>query len=918
MNRRIFSLLIVAVGLMAAQTSTSAPASSDPLHPSAAYDQRIPAPESVLGYRIGEQFTPYDQLEKYLTTLAAAAPDRARLTSFGKSVEGRKQYTLVITSPENMQRLEQIRAAVLSLTDPRKTSEAQAQQVAAKTPVEVWMSYNIHGNESNSTEAAMQVAYELLASEDARVKQWLSQAVIILDPVENPDGRERYVQFYRTHEGTEARSDRFAAEHDEAWPGGRFNHYLFDLNRDWSWQSQPESRNRVAEYRRWQPQVHVDLHEMGSSDSYYFAPPAGPIYAPLIPTLTKWFKVYGEANAAAFDRWGFRYFTREGYDLFYPSYGDSWPSLNGAVGMTYEQAGGGNAGLAIELADHQRLLTLRDRVSRHFTASLATIDATVAHRQDRLLDFYRFHRAAIDDAGKEAVKQYVILPGSDPQRFRHAEQIFEQQGIEVSELQSDTDADGLIPYYGDATTAVHKRLPAGTLLIDAAQPMGFLVRSMMEPQPKPSLNYFYDVSGWALPYAMDLEAYQVTRAIRLPEEKIRGGFFSHPVSFEHAAAYVIPWEQSAAVPVVAKLLNEGIRANVAIKPFTLKGQKFSAGTVVVPMESNPADLGQRMQKLAQEEGARIVAMPTLLVESGTDLGSRNQRFLRKPRVAVVTDQPTSPTEYGAIWDYFENHAKIPFTPIRAEGLRGADLSNYNVLILPPDRGDGAGYARVFDKGVTAKLQEWVQNGGVLIAIKGGAVWATKKQSGLTSVTYRLVQREAEEARQEAEKAASTGPGAASSGAAGAKPAASEEAKKLDEEAIKRRTMKYGEREAEYRNEIIPGTILLTQLDGTHPLGFGIGTDTLPVLDDTAPVLELTDKGENPVYFGRGGLKLSGQISPETEKKLNYTAWCEREPVGKGQVILFADTPLFRGHWDATVRVLTNAVLFGQVVDPNVR
>src|SRR5947209_7429067 len=469
MTRRILLPLAFAAAILAsAQTSFSQ--STDPLHPSAAYDKRIPAPEQVLGYRIGEQFTPYDQLEKYLTALVAAAPDRAKLESFGKSVEGRKQYTLIITAPENMRRLDQIRAAVLSLADPRKTADAQAQQIAGNIPVEVWMSYNIHGNESNSTEAAMQVAYELLASQDARVQQWLQQAVVILDPVENPDGRERYVQFYRTHEGTEARSDRFAAEHDEAWPGGRVNHYLFDLNRDWSWQSQPESRNRVAAYRAWQPQVHVDLHEMGASDSYYFAPPAGPIYAPLIPTLGKWFKVYGEANAAAFDRWGFRYFTREGYDLFYPSYGDSWPSLNGAVGMTYEQAGGGVAGLAIQLADNQRLLTLRDRVSRHFTASLATIDATVQHRQERLLDFYRFHRIAMDEAAKLPVKQYVILPGSDPQRFEHAIQVFQQPGVEVSQLSADTDVNGLIGYYVDNATTTRKRLPKCELPLDAEPP----------------------------------------------------------------------------------------------------------------------------------------------------------------------------------------------------------------------------------------------------------------------------------------------------------------------------------------------------------------------------------------------------------------------------------------------------------------
>jgi len=305
----------------------------DPWAPASSYDSKIPTVESVLGYKAGERFSAYSNLERYYHAVAAVS-DRMKIESYGKTYEGRPQYLITITSPRNLARIADIRAAMAKLNDPRKTTPAEAQSLSENNPIVVWLGYGVHGNEANSAEAAMQTVYELTASDDPRVKEWLESCVVLIDPLTNPDGHERYVQFYNSVSGERPVADRFAAEQNERWPAGRSNHYLFDLNRDWAWQSQQETRNRLKVYLEWHPQVAVDLHEMGSRATYFFAPPSEPFFDPLRGLLGKWYDIFGRGNAAEFDSYGFRSSTHEGYDLFGPRYGNSWPALNGAIGMT--------------------------------------------------------------------------------------------------------------------------------------------------------------------------------------------------------------------------------------------------------------------------------------------------------------------------------------------------------------------------------------------------------------------------------------------------------------------------------------------------------------------------------------------------------------------------------------------------------
>jgi hypothetical protein len=296
---------------------------------------------------------------------------------------------MVITTPERHRELDDVRTANLRLTDPRTISESEANQLTASLPAIVWISAGVHGNESSSPEAALALAWQLAAGTDERTKAILQDAVVIVDPVLNPDGRARYVDWYRRVATDPPNASWNAAEHAEPWPGGRTNHYYFDLNRDWSWLTQEESRARIAFYRQWMPHTHVDLHEMGPSSTYFFFPAAPPFHQALPPEVATWGKIYGAANAAALDKVGAAYYVGENFDMFYPGYGDSWPTFNGAIGMTFEQAGSGRAGVAIRRPDGT-LLTLHDRVRNHFITALTTVETTVRRRQERLRDFAAF------------------------------------------------------------------------------------------------------------------------------------------------------------------------------------------------------------------------------------------------------------------------------------------------------------------------------------------------------------------------------------------------------------------------------------------------------------------------------------------------------------------------------------------------
>jgi len=924
MLRRLF----LALSLLLFVTSALAgpPASGEfEFYPGGRYNPSIPTPASVLGYRVGEAFTPHAEVERYYKTLAQAAGERMRLLPYGKTFEGRTLYLAVFSAPENLARpggLESIRANIARLSNPRKTSLDQATEIARTTPAIAWLSYNVHGNESSSSEASLQVAYQLAAGEDERTLKILKECVVILDPMVNPDGRDRYVQFYRSVLGRMPNPNPEAAEHNERWPSGRTNHYYFDLNRDWAWQSQPESQARVAEYRRWNPQLHVDYHEMNLEATYYFAPPAQPILESIDPLLTKWFRIYAKGNAAAFDRFGIRYYTSEDFDLFYPSYGDSWPSLNGAIGMTYEQAGGGRGGLVARLREGQGEVTLRDRAWHHFTTSLATLETTANHREARLLDFYEFHRAALRAGSEGPIHEIYLLAGKDPARSAQLIDRLLRQGIEVQQASEPLAANDVRDYAGSVLG--DKRFPAATYVVDLAQPKGFLARALLEPESKLRGLLFYDVTGWSLPLASGVEAYWSQkkasgerRAVTVAPEAAGG--VSGP---DHATAYLFTWDTNGAAALLAALLERDVRCYVAIAGFKLAGQAFDPGTIIVPRETNLPDLDQKMKELSAQAKVDVMAASSGLADAGIDLGSNRMRFVRKPKVAIVMDRPVAETDYGALWFLFDQQLGMPFTAIAAEDLRGVELADYNVLIFPSDFGTGRGWSRYVDKKLAEKIGGWIRNGGVVVGMRGGAVLATKNKAGWSSIGFRYVRERDEQERLEEEKEAqaAAAPRPALAGAPPPPPAEKPPEKDKAEQAAKeleKKLLPWSKKEIEERKEEIPGTIMRLNLDNTHPLGFGYAGQ-VDVLNRTSPILELTAKGDNVIYYPKENFKLSGYLTEDNARKLANTAYLVREQVGRGFVILYADSPVFRGFWEGTVRLFMNSVFFGNIANPYFR
>ncbi|RLC55153.1 MAG: zinc carboxypeptidase, partial [Chloroflexi bacterium] len=423
--KRILSTMALSLCLLPAGVEAQTAGSFD-WFPGGTYDSSIPTPASFLGYAIGYDFTPHHRLKAYLEAVAAAS-DRVSLGSYGLTNEGRDLMLLTITSPANHARLEEIRLNMGVLADPRGVDQTELDAIIQGSPTVAWLSYSVHGSESAGTEAAILTVYQLAAGTDAVTTNILDEVVVIIDPLANPDGRERVVHSFQKRRGMTYTDNPSGWEHGSDWPGGRTNHYYFDLNRDWSWQTQVETQQRTIEYLRWNPVVHVDFHEMGG-DSYFFFPAATPVHKSIPSVTMKWQGIYGEGNAEAFDQFGWPYYTKIGFDMYYPGFGDSWPSMLGAVGMTYEQGGGSSVGIEIKREDGTTH-SLRQRAHGHFTASMATLKTTAERRQERMADFLAFFRHALA-LGDGPVSTYAFVPDTDPYNADRLVKLLTRQGIE--------------------------------------------------------------------------------------------------------------------------------------------------------------------------------------------------------------------------------------------------------------------------------------------------------------------------------------------------------------------------------------------------------------------------------------------------------------------------------------------------------
>ena len=872
-------------------------------YPGASYDPSIPTLKQTLGHEWGENITMHHELERYLSRLAESTR-KIRLVKYGETWEGRSLYYLIVTSEANMAKIDNVKAGMKALSDPRKTDQAEANRLIKELPAVTWLAYSVHGNEISSTEAATLLAYHLVASRNDSLTQLvLDQTVVIIDPLQNPDGRDRFINYFRQTRGPWPDEDQQAAEHREVWPGGRGNHYLFDMNRDWFALTQIETGRKVKAYLEWYPVVFVDLHEMGSNSTYYFAPPADPINPEVPRQQAELWKEYGRNNARWFDKMGFDYFTREVFDSFYPGYGEGWPLFQGSVGMTYEQAS--TRGLVVKRED-ETVLHYRETIQHHFISSLSTCEMTARNREKMLKHFYDYRRTAIEEGKREEVKEYIIPPGRDPNRAMKLAAVLHEQGIDVQVATTSFSNGRVKDYYRGASQ--QKSFPAGTFVISHSQPAKHLLKTLMDKnvpmtesfvqeqlrrEKKRLPNEIYDVTGWSLPLLFDVECYQATSpssgnladfaTVRPPMGNVAGG--------KATVAYLIPWGTNSAARVLASLHRSSVRVHQADKEFKLEGKTYPRGSLIIKVKDNPANLFEILKAVSQKESLEIYATNTSWVEEGVNFGSTEVNYLKKPKIAMAYNTPVSSNSVGWTRFLLERAYEYPVTVIHTNQLRGADLSKYNVLILPDAWG---GYGDQVGEAGVRKLKDWVQQGGTLIAYGSATQWLTEEKIGLLATTREL---------------------------RGGKPDKPEKKEGEEKEKTAKETKPDLTKPFDPEKETLPdkelppaapGVILRITLDPEHWLAFGYDGGTNVMVDSRNIFTPIKiDKGRNVgLFMPEEQVVLSGFLWDDSKKQIANKAYLMHQPHGMGHVVAFAEDPNTRAFVDGTNLLFMNAIFFG--------
>lgn len=853
------------------------------------YDPAIPTIEEVLGYSPGDEITWHRDALSYFEALQAAAPERMTITEYAQSWQGRELIYAVLSSPENIANLPSIKDGMQSLADPRQTDEDAAEQIISSQPAITWLSYGVHGNEISSTEAAMLTAYHLLASRgDARVADIMNDTVVVIDPMQNPDGRDRFIHQFTTATGLVPDADRISAEHDEPWPGGRTNHYLFDMNRDWFIQTQPETQGRTAAMLEFMPVAYVDAHEMGSDGTYFFAPEAIPFNPHLAEDQRNSLQLFGRNNARYFDQFGLDYFTREVYDAFYPGYGASWPSYFGSIAMTYEQAS--SRGLVFRQYDGNDL-HYRYTVRNHFLTSLATAETVQQNREKFLTDFYNYRASAIEEGEDEDIRAYIVPTQPDQDAADKMAGLLGRQGVEVDRALSSFNACG-------------ESYDAGSYVIRADQPAKRFIRTMLdvdvpmeedflaEQERRRSENLpdeIYDVTAWSLPLMFNIQTDTCSRPpsgefTRHGTDLIQPGNIS---GGEALVSYIVPWGEASAVRFLSAALRAGLAVKSNDKAFTNLGNEYPAGSLIIDVVDNPENLFTVVSEIAEESGAEVVAVNDSWVTQGPSFGSANVVRFNAPRIAMAWDEPTAAYSAGNTRFVIEQQFGYPVTPIRVDRLRSADLRHYQVLILPLM--SGAGYASALGESGIENLRDWVSRGGVLISLGNATRFLADPDVDLLSIRRERAVLEVEEPEEDESETTVAG---------------------------------------QYLTELEQYEDLTVALeDGPDPVaGVLVRADTHPehwLSAGVAPVLHVLVRGSeiytpvrindgvNVVRFqGPDDVLASGYIWDENRRQLAYKPFVVQESLGAGEVIAFTQDPTVRAYLDGLNVIMMNAIFRG--------
>ena len=836
--------------------------------PGLAVNKAIPTPATFLGYELGEQSTYYSGIENYIKELSTTS-NRIKLIPYGKTYENRALYLLVFSSPENLANLENIRNNHLKLMT---ANESQAKEMMEKDPIFLSLSYNIHGNETSTSEAALQVAYRLAAATDEATNKLLQNSVIQIYVCINPDGRERYIQWYNSVKRKQLATSRNDLEHYEPSPNGRTNHYWFDVNRDWSWGIHPETRDLTAEYQKWMPQIHVDHHEQGYNSNYFTVPGTTPRNKILPPSYEAWSDTFGRANINAFNKNDISYFTREAFDFFYPGYGSSYPSVMGAIAMLTEQ-GGIAGGRAIETEDGT-ILTLRQRVWDHYTTSIQTLFTGVKHKKDLLKYSYEAWQPA---KSLSSNKTYFLSPTDmyTPDVLK----ILQHHGVKFEQSKDAFTVNTAFDYVSNSPQ--RKTFPKGTIILSCNQPQHLLINSVMDKSLEIEDSVMYDMAIWALPIAYNLNAFFTKESINIPTESLSPAP-QHKEVISNAYAYVIDWKQRNAPAALAHLWKLGYRVRSATKPFQIDNNSFLPGALIILSGANidkKDKLASDLQNVSNSHKITIHSVPTGRATDGLDLGSSKNRPVQQPKVALMVDAPFNMQTAGQVWFLFDEEVGLPVDRIRSSVLLQsampkfgerygyADLNDYDVLILP---GGGNNLRYIFDREAYSQLQDWVNRGGTLIALENAVEFFTQDRSKFTQVKWSEIPTDT---------------------------------------SLLAKTISYDKREDYFGKKRIPGSSLMSNIDVSNPLAFGMEPTLHTLKQDVSSFLPTSGMQVVGSYHSDPTKLLTGGYAPKDAlKHLSGKCYAGVMPMGAGKVVLLLDNTQFRMFWRGPSRMIQNAVM----------
>lgn len=865
--KRLVTLSLLLVGLVTSGFAQERFAFS----PDITYNSTIPSPASFLGYELGEEYTPYHRTVEYVQAVAAAS-DRVMLVEYGRTYEQRPLYVAIITSPANHARLEEIRQANVQLAQGSALSDADAAAIIGSNPAVSWLSYNVHGNEASGTETAKQVIYHLAAGQDAETQRILDESVVIIDPCINPDGRSRYIDWYRSMQSHVLNDNASDLEHVENWPGGRTNHYWFDLNRDWVWLIHPESQGRIAAYNEWLPQIHVDYHEQGFNNNYFTMPGQPPRNLNLPDAYDTWAEAFGTANADAFDEHKINYFTREAFDFFYPGYGSSYPSIMGAIGMLTEQGGHSRGGRAVETNDGY-VLTLRQRIFDHYTTSFASLTTVVENRAE----LQQYFRDFFTPAANEGTANAYLLPDNPNDYTYDVVKLMLDHDVTVHQASADFTVTDARDYWDNQ--ASRQSFSAGTFIIPTDQPKHVFINTILQREMAIEDSVMYDMASWSAPIAYNLEASYTNTALRVETTEVTEAPVA-PSGLENADAgyaYVVDWNQRHAPKALAAIWETGYRVRSLRRTTTHGDHTFSRGSLVLLIGRNYDHrdrIASDMQRIATETGVRIVGFDSGRAADGADLASAFSTPVEAPRVALMVDSPFSSYTAGQLWFLFDRWTEFGVSRIRTNNLASLDLNSYDVIIMP----GGFGLSRFIDSTQVDRLKRWIRAGGTMIGTESSALFLTKGQSGITNIET-------------------------------VKDPDAPDPKKPKEPLDPATVGSYEARSDSTGLRRIPGSAFRGHLDITHPLAFGM-PDRLYSLKQNTSAFEPSRQMDIVGYYDAdpSSVVASGYASQKNRRKLANKAFAAVQRMGSGKVVLLLDNTQYRMFWVGPARLMQNAVM----------